>query len=273
MAESEGVSWAIVAMPERSRQDALAVVERYAQDFPHLLLVPDMQGLPSLWTGAVECGGLLGLRVNEPLRKFVPRFVKRSLDLLLILISLPVLLPLVALLAVLIKFSSPGPVFYCQQRIGHKGRRFYAWKFRSMVANADAVLESYLAANPSQREEWLLDHKLRDDPRITRIGRVIRKTSLDELPQLWNVVRGEMSLVGPRPIVEAEIVKYADRFDLYTKVMPGITGLWQISGRNDTTYAERVDLDAFYVRNWSPWLDLYVLGSTIRVVLFQDGAY
>ena len=108
---------------------------------------------------------------------------------------------------------------------------------------------------------------------MTRIGRLLRKTSLDELPQLWNVLRGEMSLVGPRPIVEAEISKYTDRFDLYTKVVPGITGLWQVSGRNDTTYDERVELDAFYTRNWSPWLDLFILARTVKTVLFREGAY
>ena len=142
-----------------------------------------------------------------------------------------------------------------------------------MVVDADRVLQSYLASNPVYRAEWEQDHKLRNDPRITRVGRFIRKTSLDELPQLWNVVRGEMSLVGPRPIVEAEISKYSDRFVLYAKVTPGITGMWQVSGRNDTTYGERVELDAFYARNWSPWLDLYILACTIKVVLLGSGAY
>jgi lipopolysaccharide/colanic/teichoic acid biosynthesis glycosyltransferase len=142
-----------------------------------------------------------------------------------------------------------------------------------MVLNADLALTEYLAANPEAQAEWNLDHKLRNDPRITRIGKFLRKTSLDELPQLWNVLRGEMSLVGPRPIVDAEISKYAEHFDLYAKVKPGITGMWQISGRNDTTYEERVGLDAFYSRNWSPFLDIYILARTIKVVLLREGAY
>ena len=142
-----------------------------------------------------------------------------------------------------------------------------------MVCDADAVLQTYLAANPQARAEWERDHKLKRDPRVTWIGRLLRQTSLDELPQLWNVLRGEMSLVGPRPIVDDEIRKYGDVFLEYTRVLPGITGLWQVSGRNNTTYDERVSLDAFYVGNWSVWLDLYILFRTIRVVLLREGAY
>jgi len=178
-----------------------------------------------------------------------------------------------SVLAVMVKASSPGPICFSQQRIGFRGGRFSAFKFRSMVTDADERLKHYLATNPAGRAEWEADHKLRNDPRVTRFGRFLRKTSLDELPQLWNVLRGEMSLVGPRPIVEAEISKYNDRFELYTKVMPGITGLWQVSGRNDTTYDERVEFDAFYTRNWSPWLDLFILARTVKVVLFREGAY
>jgi lipopolysaccharide/colanic/teichoic acid biosynthesis glycosyltransferase len=135
------------------------------------------------------------------------------------------------------------------------------------------VLEYYLEQHPELREEWEQDQKLRYDPRVTRIGRFIRKTSLDELPQLWNVILGEMSLVGPRPIVTNEVPKYGPYYELYTIVKPGITGLWQVSGRNNTTYDERVQLDAYYVRNWSPWLDVYLLLKTVRIVLFAKGAY
>jgi lipopolysaccharide/colanic/teichoic acid biosynthesis glycosyltransferase len=142
-----------------------------------------------------------------------------------------------------------------------------------MVQNADRLLHEYLQQHPELREEWERDQKLRNDPRITRVGRFLRKTSLDEFPQLWNVLLGEMSLVGPRPIVEDEVKRYGSLFALYTKVRPGLTGLWQVSGRNDTTYAERVAMDAYYVRNWSPWLDLYILARTVWVVLFGKGAY
>jgi lipopolysaccharide/colanic/teichoic acid biosynthesis glycosyltransferase len=164
-------------------------------------------------------------------------------------------------------------VFYGQERLGLGGRRFKAWKFRTMHSNADALLERYLQENAAARQEWQATHKLKHDPRVTGIGYWLRKTSLDELPQIWNVLVGEMSLVGPRPIVEAEVPKYGDHYKDYASVVPGITGLWQISGRNNTTYPQRVAYDAYYVRNWSPWLDAYILACTIRVVLLGEGAY
>ena len=142
-----------------------------------------------------------------------------------------------------------------------------------MVEDADSILRKYLDEHPESRLEWTRDHKLKNDPRVTRIGRVLRRTSVDELPQLWNVLTGEMSLVGPRPIVEAEIAKYAEDFQTYSRVPPGITGLWQVSGRNNTTYAERVEYDTYYVNNWSPWLDVYLLAKTVQAVFAKDGAY
>jgi lipopolysaccharide/colanic/teichoic acid biosynthesis glycosyltransferase len=142
-----------------------------------------------------------------------------------------------------------------------------------MVSNADAVLKECLEHDPDLRNEWEANQKLRNDPRVTAIGRILRKTSLDELPQIWNVFCGDMSLVGPRPIVEDEVRRYGSDFDLYRKVRPGITGLWQVSGRNETSYDERVQFDSYYVRNWSVWMDLYILGKTVRTVLAGEGAY
>jgi lipopolysaccharide/colanic/teichoic acid biosynthesis glycosyltransferase len=142
-----------------------------------------------------------------------------------------------------------------------------------MCANADEVLSHYLERNPALRREWERDHKLKDDPRVTAVGRFLRKTSLDELPQLWNVLKGEMSLIGPRPIVDAEIVRYGDSFDSYQSVRPGISGMWQVSGRNNTSYGERVQFDEYYVTNWSIWLDLYIIGRTFKTVLLREGAY
>jgi lipopolysaccharide/colanic/teichoic acid biosynthesis glycosyltransferase len=142
-----------------------------------------------------------------------------------------------------------------------------------MVRDADARLADLLASDADARAEWDASQKLLDDPRITRVGRLLRRTSLDELPQLWNVLVGDMSLVGPRPIVDAEVAKYGEAFELYTQVRPGMTGAWQVSGRSDTSYAYRVDLDAGYVRNWSMWLDVEILLRTISVVLRREGAY
>ena len=142
-----------------------------------------------------------------------------------------------------------------------------------MHLNADQLLAKYLASDERLRQEWEETQKLKSDPRVSRIGRILRATSLDELPQIWNVLQGEMSLVGPRPIVDEEIAKYEETYQLYSRVTPGVTGLWQISGRNHTTYEERVAYDAYYVRNWSLWLDIYILLRTIKVVLTRNGAY
>jgi Undecaprenyl-phosphate galactose phosphotransferase WbaP len=273
IANEHRVFWAIVAMPERPPSEVQRLIKSHAQCFPHLLVVPDMDGLPSLWNRPYDCGGLVGIHLEINLLLPLPQLLKRMVDLAIVIVGGLCALPLIAVIALLIKFSSPGPVIYGHERIGRNGRRLRVWKFRTMIAHADKVLEPYLAANPKMRKEWDRKHKLANDPRLTRIGRWLRKTSLDELPQLWNVLIGEMSLVGPRPIVEAEVVRYGESFDLYTKVLPGITGLWQISGRNNITYAERVHLDSYYVRNWSPWMDLYILARTFRVVLQGEGAY
>jgi Undecaprenyl-phosphate galactose phosphotransferase WbaP len=181
--------------------------------------------------------------------------------------------PIIFLISIMVKLDTKGPVFYGHTRIGIGGRKFKAWKFRTMVPNANQVLDEYLDNNPDLRKEWEETFKLQNDPRVTRSGKILRKLSLDELPQLWNVIIGEMSLVGPRPIVDDEIRYYGDRFDLYSFVMPGITGLWQVSGRSDTSYEGRVSLDEYYVRNWSIWMDIYILARTISVVLLRKGAY
>lgn len=237
------------------------------------ILMSSLGGYPSLWGEAVEVGGVPAIWARNRLLSPWSRWLKRAADLLVTLSSALAATPLIVAIITLVRLGSPGPIFYGQERIGRHGRRFKAWKFRTMVVNADEVLEKYLASDPLLRAEWEANHKLKDDPRITWIGKFLRKTSLDELPQLWNVIRGEMSLVGPRPIVEAEIDKYDEEYEYYVDVLPGITGLWQVSGRNNTTYPERVAFDAYYVKNWSLWLDFYILISTIRVVLFREGAY
>jgi Undecaprenyl-phosphate galactose phosphotransferase WbaP len=195
------------------------------------------------------------------------------MDLCLILLAAPYIIFTFVIIMILIKLDSRGPVFYRQARIGRFGRKFHVYKFRTMVQNADQILQTYLENSPELKAEWLATHKLKQDPRVTRIGSILRKLSLDELPQLWNIVIGDMSLVGPRPIVDAEVEKYGKCFDLYIKVRPGLTGLWQVSGRNDTTYERRVELDEFYVLNRSLRLDFQILWKTVFVVLKKDGAY
>ena len=266
-------SYAVFALSGVDGQGVISLAERYGLRFSRILMIPDLAHFSTLWVNAKSVGGMLGLEVCQQACVAERQWPKRVLDLTLTLLGSALVLPLIALIALWIKVDSRGPVFYSQQRIGQDGRKFHAWKFRSMVRNADQVLSRCLALDPRLREEWERDHKLKDDPRITTAGRFLRRTSLDELPQLWNVLMDEMSLVGPRPIVQAEIPKYGNKFDVYTKVKSGITGLWQISGRNDTSYEERVDLDAFYVRNWSVWLDFYILFRTIETVIFRKGAY
>jgi Undecaprenyl-phosphate galactose phosphotransferase WbaP len=201
------------------------------------------------------------------------RMVKRLVDFVLLIATLPITLPILLSVAAIVKLSSKGPVFFRQARLGSEGKVFFAYKFRTMRPDASQVLERYLQEHPEMCRQWEQNHKLKDDHRITRFGQILRKISLDELPQLLNVVKGEMSLVGPRPIVSAEIERYGESYNLYCSVLPGITGLWQVSGRNDISYEERVGFDQFYVKNWSLWLDFYILLRTIPVVISREGAY
>ena len=209
----------------------------------------------------------------SPERLFRYRVIKRGLDVFLVLIAAPVLLLLLATVAIAVHVSSPGPIFFSHRRIRRHGAFFSMWKFRTMCVNSAEVLEDHLAAHPGARAEWRRDHKLRRDPRVTRAGDFLRRTSLDELPQLWNVLTGSMSLVGPRPIVAAEVEKYGDCFADYCMVKPGLTGLWQVSGRNELSYPERVQLDHRYARTWSLTGDIKIILRTFSSVINRDGAY
>jgi Undecaprenyl-phosphate galactose phosphotransferase WbaP len=272
IAEQRHVFWTIVVPSEGKPAAISTLIADYLYTIPQVHVLSELTGLPDHWNPQ-HLDGLAGIQLQQNLMLPLPRLTKRLMDLVASIIGGIVIMPVIFYICVAVKLSSRGPIFYGHERIGRYGRRFKAWKFRTMFQDANLVLEQYLEDNPDARAEWESDQKLRYDPRVTRIGRFLRKTSLDELPQLWNVVRGQMSLVGPRPIVTKEIEKYGPYFGAYTMVKPGITGLWQVSGRNNTTYDERVQLDAYYVRNWSPWMDLYLLIRTIRIVLFAHGAY
>lgn len=198
--------------------------------------------------------------------------VKRLVDILLALTFLILFSPLLLFVAALVRLDSPGPVFYGHPRIGHGGRSFRCLKFRTMVTDGDAVLEQHLASVPGARAEWDANRKLRDDPRVTRVGQILRDYSVDELPQLLNVLWGSMSLVGPRPVVQEELDRYAAAASAYLSARPGITGLWQVSGRSDTNYDRRVELDQLYVAEWSFWRDCLILARTVPVVLSARGA-
>jgi len=210
---------------------------------------------------------------SAPSDFFRYRVLKRFIDIVLVLISTPVTLPLLGIVAAVVMLSSPGPILYSHRRIRKNGAFFSMWKFRTMCLNSAEVLEEYLSKHPAARTEWNKTQKLRGDPRITPIGGFLRRYSLDELPQLWNVLTGQMTLVGPRPIVAAEVEKYNDSFDCYCRVKPGLTGLWQVSGRSELSYDARVALDCDYVNRWSLRRDAVILLKTFSTVLKQDGAF
>lgn len=211
--------------------------------------------------------------VRKAVRKFkVGRVVKRSVDIVGALTLFTVFSPLILFAAGCIA-ASGIPVIFGHTRIGRDGRLFKVYKFRTMIPDAESALRDLLARHPELRAEWERDHKLKNDPRITRIGRFLRKTSLDELPQLWNVLKGEMSLIGPRPIVTAELPKYGRYARHYISVKPGLTGMWQVAGRNDAHYRRRIALDVYYTRNQNFFLDVSILLKTVAVVLRRKGAY
>ena len=201
------------------------------------------------------------------------RLAKRVMDILFAVAAILLLSPVLLLCAAAVLVESPGPVLFRQSRLGRHGRSFTILKFRTMIQNAEEVLNQTLERDPAAKEEWAKDRKLRNDPRVTRLGRFLRRTSLDELPQFWNVLVGDMSLVGPRPIVKSEIAYYDDAYRLYCAVRPGITGLWQVSGRNDTGYSRRIALDVRYVTSLSGTLDLSIFFKTFRALIRGAGAY
>jgi len=198
---------------------------------------------------------------------------KRIFDIVMAAAAIALLSPLFAMLALMMKLSDRGPVFYAHRRIGQNGNVFYCLKFRTMVMNGDEVLARHFAENPKARAEWLTTRKLQHDPRITRIGQILRKLSLDELPQVFNILVGHMSVVGPRPVVKDELEMYGPAADCYLRSRPGLTGLWQVSGRNDLSYGTRVAFDRYYVENWSFLSDIKIIVLTVPAILASRGSY
>lgn len=235
--------------------------------------VSDMDWLEGIAISQTGSEGMPGAEVRESLGSPEKAILKRGMDIVISLVLGLTLLPIVLLVAFLIRLDSAGPIFYAQERLGKDGRRIRIYKFRSMHVNADRVLNDYLAKDPGARAEWLRDQKLRKDPRVTRVGKWIRAFSLDEVPQLFNVLKGDMSMVGPRPIMLDQKAIYGSGIDFYRSVRPGLTGFWQVSGRNHTTFQQRTLFDVYYVRNWSIWFDFNILVRTVWVVLSRDGAY
>ena len=240
--------------------------------FSRIVLISNPSAMSSLWAMPLSPRHTLSLSTRSRLNGLSYRVAKRAFDLCMSGALLLGLLPILTLIAILTKLTSPGPIFFGHERIGKQGKTFKTWKFRTMHVNSRETLDSWILENPAAREEWARSGKLQNDPRVTAIGKFLRSTSLDELPQLWNVLRGDMSLVGPRPIVEEEIERYGEDYEVFSRAQGGVTGLWQVSGRSSTSYSERVMLDSFYVQNWSIWLDLAIIIRTFGAVLLRKGA-
>jgi len=265
---------AFLALPEAERDHQIALLDGPLACYRTVVVVPDLFDAPSLWVRPRDIAGVLGLEVTATLTQHLPSALKRAFDLAVILALAPLWAPLVGLLAALVWLGDRGNPFYGQERIGRFGETFRAWKLRTMVPDAEAVLQRALDADEALRLEWETTFKLERDPRITAVGRLLRRTSLDELPQLWNVLAGEMSLVGPRPLPRYHHDDLPERVrELRERVRPGITGLWQVSGRSDAGNVGMERWDPYYVRNWSLWLDAVILVRTVRVVFRGSGAY
>lgn len=273
MARKYGLDTAIFAMPQASHEHLVKLVSLASTYFRYVIVMSNLHGICNSAAIARDFAGNIGVEIRYNLLFPWARRAKRVLDLLLTVVGGLMITPLLIVIFIWIKLDSSGPAFYGHRRLGADGKHFLCWKFRTMHTNAEQLLDEFLRSSPDLRAEWEHTFKLRNDPRVTRIGRFLRKTSLDELPQLWNVLRGEMSLIGPRPIVDAEIPKYGTVYDMYRRIRPGISGLWQVSGRSNTDYAERIELDAYYVNNWSVWLDIVILARTVRTVVLGRGAY
>lgn len=240
----------------------------------NISVIPAMRGVPLYGTDVSHFFSheLMMLRVNNNLARLSSRLIKRVFDIIVSSILLFLLSPFFLYIGWKVSRDGASP-FYGHERVGQNGRKFKCLKFRSMIVNSKEVLERLLSTDANAKAEWDKDFKLKNDPRITPVGHFLRKTSLDELPQLFNVLRGEMSLVGPRPVVEEELERYGDDKAYYLMAKPGMTGLWQVSGRNDVDYATRVYFDSWYVKNWGIWNDIAILFKTVSVVLHRDGAY
>lgn len=267
------IRMAIVAMPNLAAPDIKHLLNSSVSAFRYNVIIPNFINVTTIWMSVRDFSGILGIDTSNKLNFNWNTKVKRFLEIIIVILIGILVLPFLLLTALSIKINSPGPVLYKHKRVGKNGRQFYAYKFRTMITNAENELQQLLEKDPELKLEWEKNHKLQNDPRITAIGKILRRSSFDEFPQLLNILKGEMALVGPRPIVEDEINKYGDDFNRIFSVRPGLTGLWQVSGRSDADYHDRIAYDTYYLQNWSIWLDLWIVFRTFSVVLFGKGAY
>jgi Undecaprenyl-phosphate galactose phosphotransferase WbaP len=270
-----GIRTIIIAMPSLPPEKLSTLTASIQNHTPNTMIIPDLKGIALLNTDLFHLfrEEIFLMNIKNNLKSVTNRFIKMLFDITFSIISMPFLFPVVGIIGIIIRLETHGPAIYAHDRIGKNGRTFRCYKFRTMYSDAEEKLKEILDKNEEIRTEWQNNWKLRDDPRITRVGRFLRKTSLDELPQIFNVIKGEMSLVGPRPYLPREKAIIEENLQVVCSAKPGITGLWQVSGRSNTGHKYRVKLDSWYVINWSLWLDIAIIFKTIRVVLKTEGAY
>ena len=269
------VKTVVIAAPGLDKEKLQELINKIQPHVKNISFIPDLIGTPmsSAEISILFSEKILMLNLRNNLSRPYNRAIKRIFDLTLTIFGGLMISPILLMIAILVGIDNRGRIIFAHRRVGAAGKKFPCYKFQTMVPDAEAKLKKYLAENPEAKREWEESFKLTNDPRVTKLGGFLRRTSLDELPQLWNVIRGEMSLVGPRPIVQAEVERYGKNIREYYMVLPGITGMWQVSGRSDTTYPERVAMDTWYVRNWSVWIDIMYLFKTVKAVFQGKGAY
>jgi len=267
------IKMAIVALPELDAKKLKHLISSSVSAFRYNVLIPNFFNISNIWMSVRDFNGVLGIETSNKLRLFGNLGIKRFMDIGVVIIGGIFISPFLLLISLLIKITSHGPVLYKHKRLGKDGKYFYAYKFRSMVADADKKLQEMLESDAAIKTEWERNRKIHNDPRVTALGGFLRRTSLDEFPQIINILKGEMSLVGPRPIVDAEVEKYGEDYSRIFSIKPGLTGLWQVSGRSNTDYLDRVAYDTYYLQSWSVWLDLWIIFKTFGVVIMGRGAY
>ena len=269
IAAEKDVHYLIVCLPDGEYDKHFHM---FLRTFCHILVVPPKGRNAICGFHPILLNYHWAMEIGNTMKMHLHRWEKNILEIGIACVVLPMILPLCLVIALLVKLTSAGPVFYRAKRLGQHGKEIEVLKFRTMYRNADFILKHILEVNPEKRKEWEENFKLKNDPRITPLGRFLRKTSLDELPQFINVLKGEMAIIGPRPIVQEEVKYYGEDFSIFSLVKPGITGLWQVSGRSNTSYEQRVLLDVYYVANWSIWMDYYIFLNTFVAVLLRKGA-
>ena len=273
--QDTGVQCVFIAAPGIPQEQLSTLIYQAQGLVRQVGVVPNLVAVPmsNVTVESFFDAKLMILQIQNNLAKKSNQLTKRLFDIIATIVGGLLISPFLLLIAAWVYHDSPGPVIFKHRRVGKDGKEFNCYKFRSMCVNSQEVLDHLLATDPAAKEEWDREFKLKNDPRITKSGAFLRKTSLDELPQLLNVLKGEMSLVGPRPIIQKEVPRYEKYIKEYYSVLPGITGMWQTSGRSDIDYPERVQMDSWYVHNWSVWLDMVLLWRTVAVVLSHKGAY